>query len=234
MHAASSLESSQEATTWRGESPQRSLGSSGGALVPLQPLDVLPTDPIETVIRRRGSTREFAREPITFQQLSTMLDRATRSIPADSFDPGGALLDDVYLIVNAVDGLQSGTYVLHPEQRALELFKTGTSRDRAGALALGQELGADAGVNVYFLADLEPLLARFGNRGYRVAQLEAAIRAGKLYLAAYALRLGATGLTFFDDDVTTFFSPSAAGKSVMFLLALGHPLKQRKGLAREA
>jgi nitroreductase len=80
-------------------------------------------------------------------------------------------------------------------------------------------------VNVYFLCDLEPVLARFGNRGYRAAQLEAAITAGRLYLAAYALRLGATGLTFFDDDVTAFFSPHAAGKSVMFLIALGHPLR---------
>ena len=50
---------------------------------------------------------------------------------------------------------------------------------------------------------------------------------GKLYLAAYALRLGATGLTFFDDDVTTYFSPHAEGKSVMFLVALGVPLKRR-------
>jgi len=31
---------------------------------------------------------------------------------------------------------------------------------------------------------------------------------------------GASGLTFFDDDVTEFFSPHAAGKSVMFLIAL--------------
>ena len=67
---------------------------------------------------------------------------------------------------------------------------------------------------------------RFGNRGYRVAQLEAAVIAGKLYLAAYALRLGATGLTFFDDDVTAFFSPHAAGKSVMFLMAFGHRLRR--------
>ena len=49
---------------------------------------------------------------------------------------------------------------------------------------------------------------------------------GKLYLAAYALGLGATGLTFFDDDVTRFFSPHAAGKSVMFLDAIGHPARR--------
>jgi len=51
---------------------------------------------------------------------------------------------------------------------------------------------------------------------------------GKLYLAAYAQGLGATGLTFFDDDVTAFFSPHAAGKSVMFLVALGKPAPRRE------
>jgi hypothetical protein len=66
-------------------------------------------------------------------------------------------------------------------------------------------------------------LARFGDRGYRAAQLEAAVVGGRLYLAACALGFGATGLTFFDDDVTHFFSPHAAGKSVMFLVAAGVP-----------
>src|SRR5712692_5010919 len=103
----------------------------------------------------------------------------------------------------------------------LELLKEGNFRREAGYLGLEQDLPADASVNVYFLAHLPPILERFGNRGYRVAQLDAAITGGKLYLAAYALRLGATGLTFYDDDVTAFFSPRAAGKSVMFLTALG-------------
>ena len=40
--------------------------------------------------------------------------------------------------------------------------------------------------------------------------------------------LGATGLTFFDDEVTQFFSPHAAGKSVMFLTLLGVPQKRRR------
>ena len=50
----------------------------------------------------------------------------------------------------------------------------------------------------------------------------------KIYLAAYAQRLGASGLTFFDDDVTEFFSPDAAGKSVMFLVAVGKPARRKK------
>jgi hypothetical protein len=52
---------------------------------------------------------------------------------------------------------------------------------------------------------------------------------GKLYLSAYAQRLGASGLTFFDDDVTEFFSSHAAGKSVMFFIALGRSVKKKSG-----
>jgi hypothetical protein len=57
--------------------------------------------------------------------------------------------------------------------------------------------------------------------------LEGGILGGRLYLAAYALRLGASGLTFYDDEVTKFFSPHATGKSPMFLMALGVPVRQR-------
>src|SRR5207302_2681100 len=128
-------------------------------------------------------------------------------------------------------GLPAGTYAYHPETGGLETLRRGDFRDLAGTLDLGQELGADAAVNLYFLSHLTPALAQLGNRGYRAAQLLAAIAAGKLYLAAYALGFGATGLTFFDDDVTTSFSPHAAGKSVMFLLAVGHPQRQVQTLA---
>jgi hypothetical protein len=36
-----------------------------------------------------------------------------------------------------------------------------------------------------------------------------------------AQHLGATGLTFFDDEVIEVFSPHAKGKSTIFLLAIG-------------
>ena len=86
---------------------------------------------------------------------------------------------------------------------------------------------ADAAADIFFLADLRPILQRFGNRGYRAVQLEAGILGGKLYLAAYAQRLGATGLTFYDDDVSRFFSPHAEGKSAIFLVAVGNGVKQK-------
>ncbi len=146
-------------------------------------------------------------------------------MPADFLDPVGSQLNHLYLIINAVDGVEPGAYVFHRGRGSLERLKQGDFRSQAGYLGLQQALPADAAAAVFFLADLRPILQRYGDRGYRAVQLEAGIIGGKLYLAAYAQRLGATGLTFFDDDVTAFFSPHAEGMSAIFLVALGHSFK---------
>ncbi len=100
----------------------------------------------------------------------------------------------------------------------------GEFREEAGHLALDQRLAADAAACVYFTADLERLVDALGDRGYRLAQFEAALTAGRLYLATYAHRdLGGTGLTFYDELVTEFFSPRAKGLAPMFLYTLGRP-----------
>jgi SagB-type dehydrogenase family enzyme len=223
MHAASSLESSAEVGAWRGRTPLTSLPLPAGAIVALPTVNVseMPHDSIEAVILRRASSRKFSHAAITLAQLSILLDRATRGVPADFLDPPGTQLNDLYLIVNAVDGLDSGAYVFHRGRGMLECLKKGDFRAQAGYLGLEQELPADAAVDIFFLADLRPILQRFGNRGYRAVQLEAGILGDKLYLAAYAQRLGATGLTFYDDAVTAFFSPHSADKIAIFLVAVG-------------
>ncbi len=233
LHAASSLTHGADAASWRGPFPVSEEPVATGSLYPLRPKaePEVPRESLDTVIRRRGSTRAFDRNRwLSFEELSTVLDRATRAVPGDFLDPPGASLLDLYLIVHAVDGLTAGAYYYRRRDCSLELLREGSFRAMAGRLGLGQELPADAAVNVYSLANLSPVLARFGDRGYRAAQLEGGITGGRLYLAAYAQRFGASGLTFFDDDVTEFFSPHAAGKSVMFLVALGHPDRAALGL----
>ncbi|MGH7834682.1 MAG: SagB family peptide dehydrogenase, partial [Candidatus Binatia bacterium] len=91
MHEASSLETEDEALEWR----TRALGQTAAQIkpaepeqrkiFPLQPMTdaEIPQDTLEQVVQRRGSTREFSREPISFAELSTMLKRSTCPIPAD-------------------------------------------------------------------------------------------------------------------------------------------------------
>src|SRR5208282_664569 len=122
---------------------------------------------------------------------STILDYATRGLPADFLKPPGAQLNDLYLIVHAVQGLKPGAYFFGRERNTLELLKEGKFRAEAHHLGLEQELPADACVDIFFLADLEGILERYGNRGYRAVQLEAGTIGGRMYLAAYSQRLGA-------------------------------------------
>jgi len=222
MHRASSLDDPEAAAAWwsapAGPPPATKPGD--GRIAFRLPGDLL-NDSIREVILRRGSARRLAREPVTLEQLGTLLERAHHPVPADFLGPEGGTLIRSYLIANAVEGLAAGSYAYHPAQGELEPLREGEFRGQAGRLALGQDLAADAAINLYYLADLDRVLGMFGNRGYRAAQLEAAVTAGRVYLAAYALGLGATGLTFLDDEVTSFFSPHAEGLAVMFLMAVG-------------
>jgi SagB-type dehydrogenase family enzyme len=230
MHDASSLESVEEVNQWRVKPlvfPSPTLGGEAVRL-PHLPDEERPKDTIEQVILRRGSTRTFDKAAsITLAQLSTILDSATRGLPADFLEPPGAQLNHLYLIVHSVQRLKPGAYFFGREQNTLELLKEGQFRVEAHHLGLDQDLPADACVDIFFLADLKRILERYGNRGYRTVQLEAGAIGGRIYLAAYAQHLGATGLTFFDDDVVNFFSPHAKDKSAIFLLAIGKPLNRK-------
>jgi SagB-type dehydrogenase family enzyme len=229
LHTASALTTPEEVVAWRGFCAPRPAPRAGprGPLRPLEPA-LAASRTLGDVIRQRGSTRRFAREPISFSQLSALLAHATTGVSADFLGPGGASLLDIYFIANAVADLPSGSYSFVPQKQALKLLSAGDFREEAGHLCFEQALGADASVVVFFMADLEGVLQRFGNRGYRAVQLEAGILGGKMYLCAGALGLGASGLTFYDDDVTAFFAPHATGKSTIFVVALGQTARENR------
>ncbi len=222
VHAASTLPSREAVLDWRASARVQ------GSRPMVAPSATLSGGGLGDTIVRRGSTRRFAHEPIQLGQLLAILEHATSPIPVD-YAAAAPCLADCYLIVNAVEGLAPGAYLYSQEERRLELLKPGEFRAQAGYLCLEQELGADASAVIFFLADLPSILERYGDRGYRLANLEAGIIGGRAYLAAYALGLGASGLTFYDDDVVRFFSPHAEGKDAIFVTALG---RAARGLSR--
>jgi SagB-type dehydrogenase family enzyme len=227
-HAASSLTIQDQAREWRNATRDSGPPAIEGEAFPIVPMpdDGMTADAIEDVIQRRGSTRRFARKAMPFADLSTIIDRATRGITTDFLKPDGAPLNDIYAIVNRVEGLPPGAYFYCRKDRAMELLKPGDFSAKAAYLTLDQALGGDACVTFFFMTDLGPVLDAYGNRGYRAAQMEAGVIGGKMYLASYALKRGATGLTFFDDDVTEFFSPHAERKSCTLVVSVGMPGKR--------
>ena len=241
LHEASALSTAEEAREWvNGFNyggtvfPSKlnignTLSETLGVLnrLPILPLkqdnlsDNIPG--LAEVILRRGSTRRFANSSISFSILSTILDSSTRSVPLDFLRNENFSLIDIYLICNDIENLPTGGYFFNRKTNTLDMLKLKVSREMSGYLCLGQSLFSQASAVLFLMSDLKIVLEALGNRGYRASQFEAGIIAGKIYLAAYAQGIGASGSTFFDDAVTEFFSPHAENKSTMIAVGIGKP-----------
>lgn len=234
VNQAGSLTTREQVREWRSgfadatPADGRPTGRNGGRSVAD---NTDPKDSLEEVIRRRGSARVFRRGSMPLESLHRTLHAATRPIFSD-YAPRGALLVEPYLIANAVEGLTPGAYAYRNGN--FRLLREGNFRGQAGYLCLEQRLGADAAATIFLMADLDLVLGAAGDRGYRVAQLEGGIVGGRIYLGAYAHRFGATGLTFYDDLVTEFFSPDAAGKSCVLVVAVGESPRLKRLSGRPA
>jgi hypothetical protein len=64
------------------------------------------------------------------------------AVPADFLDPMGSQLNHLYMIVHAVEGLDSGAYVFHRDHGLIECLKQGNFQDQAGYLGSEQALPA--------------------------------------------------------------------------------------------
>lgn len=182
---------------------------------------------LDEVILLRGSSRQFARKPISLLQLSNILQSTTQGIPLD-FTKAKKSAIKIFFIANNIEELESGSYYFNKPRDSIDQLKKDIPRDISGYLCLGQSLFSDASVVFFIMSDLELILNTFGNRGYRAAQFEAGIIAGKIYLAAYAQGIGASGSTFFDDEVTNFFLPHAKNYSTMIAVGVGIPAYKSK------
>ncbi|MGE5637018.1 MAG: SagB family peptide dehydrogenase [Nocardioidaceae bacterium] len=241
LQAASRLADVEELRAWRRRAAARPAGGSHGTgdagptASDAGPLagdagrlageaGRLSRDTVEDVILRRGSARAFARRGVPAEELAAILGRAMRRIPVDVPAPS-----ELRLIANRLDGLDPGAYRFADGR--FDLLGAGSLREAAGYLCLEQALGAQAAATHFLLADLDAVLGELGERGYRAAQLDAGVRIGRVYLGAYAQCLGASGLTFYDDDVTTFLAP---GLSPMTCVVVGVDGRREALLRRRA
>jgi SagB-type dehydrogenase family enzyme len=227
VNDAGRLADADAVSRWRSRSSamRHEPGSAAARPEPIAPptLSALPSDAVQPVIKRRGSARAFGRTPVEAAVLLSILDRSTRGVPTD-VAPSGSRMVDAYFIANAVAGLAEGSYRYVPG--GFVPLRPGRFRNIAGHLCLDQALGARAAATAFLMTHLDGVLESLGDRGYRVAQLEGGIVAGKMYLAAYGHRLGATGLTFYDDEVTEFFIPDDARHSCIIAMAFGESLRK--------
>jgi len=181
-------------------------------LVNQPPPEFLSADGIEKVIRRRGSKRVLDRTySIPIKELAGVIDHACYKLDCD----WGRQISQVGVLAHSIEDLDRGAYAF---VNGFDPITRGDLREKGQFLCLDQPLGGDGVATIFLLADLEDATRNLGNRGYRAAQLDAGITAGRLYLGAYACGFGATGLTFYDDEVRSFFETDA---EPMLAVALG-------------
>jgi SagB-type dehydrogenase family enzyme len=212
VHRAGVLTEAAEVTAWRAAAAE--LGTLATSEVPGSPGG---HGTLEDVIVRRGSTRRYARDPVGEDALRWGLAVAARPVPTDFAGQGRTLLDH-FVAVHAVEGVTPGIYRWVPGD--LEQIERGSFRHQAAHLCLDQPLGGDCAFDAFHCAALGVVLERSGARGYRSALLEAGTAMGRLQLAAYALADGASGITFYDDEVSAFLRTEA---SPMLVTTVGVP-----------
>jgi nitroreductase len=82
------------------------------------------------------------------------------------------------------------------------------------------------------IADLDRAARTHGDRGYRYAHFEAGAIGHRLYLAAEALGLGATGIgAFFDDQVHGYLHLAPEQGQVIYHFAIGYPVDDSRLVA---
>lgn len=226
LHSASSLNSTDEVYQWTSSlRSMQEIGDVNNENVKSisKRIEPIPnnTQSLSDVILLRGSARKFLREPITFEQLSNILYSLAGLTPSDFGEKKSFM--DIYFIANDVTDMQKGAYFFNRWDNSIDLLKANIRRDISGYLCLEQTLFSDASVVFYIMSNIQSILDKLGNRGYRLCQLEAGILAGRIYLSAYNQKIGASGSTFYDDAVTDFFSPHAKGKDTMIAVGIGIP-----------
>ena len=176
------------------------------------------------VARKRRSALDFlgGTQSISLTQLSAILAAASQPFSADF---AGARFIQLYLYSHRVDGLPPGVYRFWPEPAELEKIRNGDQRVAAAGLSLGQDLAGNACMAFSMIGDLERAVRAHGDRGYRYVHFEAGAIGHRLYLAAQALGLGATGIgAFYDQEVHRYLNLTPGQGQVVYHFAIGYPI----------
>ncbi|HKR50824.1 MAG TPA: SagB family peptide dehydrogenase [Pseudonocardiaceae bacterium] len=179
------------------------------APVPIRsvPLPAAPLDLLDGLERRRSSKGYFRPGTLSRHQLSALLSGSMRGYLSDLGDDDDSTIRHTMLFgaVHDVEGVDSGVYYYDPVRHALEQVRAGDVSAELQAAMTSMMFNLHQ-INLCFfpVAHYEPRLAAYGDRWYRVQNMEAGIIVQRLYLAAATLGLGChTQMGFHVDAVNT-------------------------------
>lgn len=181
-----------------------------------------PSEPgniVKAAIDRR-SCRSYGWAPVSIAQLSTLLSWSTPT-PDERLSPVGLL--DTWLVVNAVEGLESGVWHWDPQTNSVAPKRVGRFREDCLKMCLGQELGGNASFVVVHTAPLALAVELLGERAYRPLCMDAGHFGERLNLSAQAMGLGASGIGGYFDDLVNETIGQDLSHAILYVSTVGEP-----------
>lgn len=184
---------------------------------------------MKTIMQRRSTRKYDPDTPISLNQLSQILQFSYNPLDCASeiFDskPSYLVSEHIksYIVVNNVDGLESGCYLYLPEQKLLKQIRFKELREESFKLCLRQELGRDAAVLLFNVASLDKTTKLYGERAYRYLHADAGSIGQRVNLAATKLGLGASGIGGFFDDMANEALGISADDIILYVTTIGVP-----------
>ena len=181
--------------------------------------------PLEMLLSRRRSVRDFASKPVSLVEASCLLwaaqgisdARGLRTAPS-----AGALYPlQVYLVAGDVSGIDAGIYRYLPRENAIEAVQKGDLRNELARAALGQSWLADAALSLVFVARYRRTTGKYGKRGIPYVHIEVGHAAQNVLLTAVALNLGAAVVGAFDDGDVGALLRLSREETPLYILPVG-------------
>jgi len=185
--------------------------------------------PLSEVLHKRKSVRTFSSKSMSLADLafllwsSTGIQRVENGYEFRTAPSAGALYPiETYLVVNNVEGLESGIYHYNIQNHTLEELKTGSLGGVLAHAALDQKMCSSASVVFVWTAIFQRSKWKYSQRAYRYVYFDAGHIAGNLALAAVSINLGSCEIgAFFDDEVNSLVGVDGKEESAMLLCTVG-------------
>jgi SagB-type dehydrogenase family enzyme len=175
---------------------------------------------VASTIAARRSTRAFRRVAVPKEALFRAMAHAYETPPRHLFAPE---LLETFVVAVDVDGVPPGSYFYESSPRRLVERALDDYGPSLHHLGLGQDIFVDAAAVVIHAVDLTRAVARYGDRAYRLALLDAGHVGERLNLAALREGFGASGCGGYFDDEMNRVLKIPESRAVVYITVLGTP-----------
>lgn len=200
------------------------------------PRQMLPINyTLPEVLRARASRRDLSKGYLSQEELSTLLHytygiRGRKDFVYNSLEfpmrfvptSGGLQSPEIYLVVNAVQGLAKGLYHYYPPNQSLHLLEKGLMRRKLLQCAQYTTWLEYASVVLIVTGKVDRLYWKYGRRAYRMTHMDIGIVSYNAHLVANALRLRSCLVAgYVDGEVNRLLNIDGLNEFTGLLIGIG-------------